>query len=510
MKDLYEYFYNKAKINYKSKTKVSIEGRILDAGEFFTYCLDKHEPFAEFVKNNDFWKLTDKEKADWIRKFWPEYWNYERDLTVKDSDTFTGSEIDISDFELVVDYHTGRKVVFSNKLRSLSKMHPDAYAKALPLHIKKVIADKGMNLATFSFNPYNTFDKQIVELEGQKVTEFNCFIPPTWRCGKGGKLDLSLEEAYAEVEPPAIFVEFLNHLFPQTKHRSFVLNWMYNAIYSRNETYLVLNGKKGAGKNILCDLMGKLVGEDYYRKSNERFFDEGFNAVLDKARLVLLDEIKVEGAKQQNRLKNYINEKLNIEYKGENAVELKQTFNSYIINNNEISDMYLVWDDRRFSAPDITKEDLKELWGEKKINGFVKMFDDIEFQRSIGFWLKRFGRDEALGTIQCLKGERFWEIVHNSLTEWQKVIVDAILSRESGEYSVQDLKQVYKRRVDAGKFPFKIQKIGDFLATYRHRGKDKLGELDGSGENAVIIPSKKFIPFEEISTHTEEELESVL
>lgn len=494
VEELIKNFFEKARISSKSKTKVIIDGRLLDAADFFAHCLNKYKFFETYAQTSGIWKLSDKEKIEWTRKFWQEYFSYDRSQSVYTSDAFEGSDLNTTEFELVLDFHTGKKVVFNNKMRLISKMHPDAYLKSLSAHQRKLVLDQGVKLATFSFNPYNDFEKRLTTLEGQKVVEFNCFTPPPWRCGDDGRLDPDMEGRYAGGTPPKIFMEFLEHLLPNKDHRTFLLHWMHQAMFSRNETYLCLNGKKGAGKNLLCDLLGRLVGQDYYRKANERFFDEGFNSVLDRARLILLDELRVENIKQHNRLKSYINKGQNIERKGVDADRTTETFNSYINNNNDISDMLLFWDDRRFSVPDLTEIKLRDVWTQDKIDKFVEMFEDIEFLRSVGFWIKRTCYVEEFGAFHFLAGERFWKIVFNSLSEWQKIIVEAVTSKEKAEYSIADLKQLYKRRVDANRFPFKIQKIGDFIEDYRHRAEHKLGHLEGVGENAVIIPSEHFKP----------------
>lgn len=511
MDELIKFFFSNAKIYSKTKTRVIVDGRILEASEFYTFCLDKFKAFEDYVVSSGVWKLTDKEKADWVRKFWNDYFTFDRNQTVTISDVFEGSSLNLTSMELVLDYHSGKEVVFNNETRSISQMHPKTFMSGLSAHHKKLIKDGGLKVATFSFNPYNDFERRLVQLEGQHVVEINCFNPPKWRCNDHGKLDAQLENKYNHKHPPKIFLEFLEHLFPKPEHQRFVVHWMHQAIFSRNETYLVLNGKKGAGKNLFCDLLGRLVGEDYYRDANQRFFDEGFNSVLDRARLILLDELKVEDSRKQDRLKKYINKGQNIERKGVDADKTIETFNSYIINNNLISDMYLVWDDRRFSVPDITDKRLKDVWGEAKCEKFAELFDDIEFLRELGFWIKSQGKQEDIGKFQWLAGEQFWKIVHNSLTEWQKVIVDVVMSKEKMEYAITDLKQTYKKRVDASKFPFKIQKIGDFLDQYRHRGDHQIAILEGTGETASVVPTERYLP--ENHTHVSydnEELEDVL
>jgi hypothetical protein len=483
----------RVRIHAKSKTRVMVDNRILDGLAFFNYASEQWEFFATYVKNSDLWRYGDKDKAAWVQSLWESYFAEMRSRTSVASDAFNGSNFNTSDFELVTNFHTGKEVVYNVKQRKISDLHPDAFIKSMGKTQRTIVKEHGIRIATFSFNPYNDFTSRIATIEGQEVVEFNCFHAPKWRCDGNGNLDLGLEKKYADNnKPPKLFLDFIQHLIPDVAHRISVCTWIYNAIFDRNETYLCLNGKKGAGKNLLVDLIGKLVGEDYYAKAPIAFLDAGFNSVLDQTRLLLLDEIKVETQVHHNRLKNYINKMQNIEKKGIDADKSVETFVSYVINNNEISDMLLYWDDRRFSVPDITEKRLEDFWTQEQIDQFVAAMDDIEFQRQVGFWIKFHGRAEKLHNFHVIRGARYWKIVHNSLPEWQKVIVEAITAGTYETISVRELKDLYRRRADVSRFPFKAQRIKDFLGSYRLQGRETLGEIHGIGEDAEIIPSEKF------------------
>lgn len=495
----------KVRIHHKSKTRVMVDNRVLDGLGFFNYFLETQPYFSEHVKNSDLWRFSDKDKAAWCQSLWESYFAELRSRTNTKSDAFNGSNFNTTDFELVVNFHTGTEVVYNVKQRKISDLHPEAFLKSMGKTQRTIVKEHGVRIATFSFNPYNDFTSRVTAIEGQEVTEFNCFHAPGWRCDDKGNLDLGLEEKYKDIkEPPKMFKEFMHHLIPTVEHRFAVYTWIYNAIFDRNETYLCLNGKKGAGKNLLVDLMGKLVGDKYYAKAPVAFLDAGFNSVLDENRLLLLDEIKVETPLHHNRLKNYINKMQNVEKKGIDADKSIETFVSYVINNNEISDMLLYWDDRRFSMPDITNVRLEDVWPQEKIDAFVAAMDDVEFQRQVGFWIKCHGRTEKLHNFHVIRGERYWKIVHNSLPEWQKVIVEAITTRQYETISVRELKDLYRRRADVTRFPFKAQRIKDFLGSYRLLGRDNLGEIHGSGEEAEIIPSEKFRAKSSVQTPMEE------
>lgn len=503
MEDLISKFFDaQIRIHSKSKTKVTIENRVLDASQFYDLAIKEIIFFKEYVLSNDIWQWNDKDKAQWVLKFWDGYFTEMRRRLATASDAFDGSAINTSDFELVANFHTGEKTVYNSKIRAISKMHPDTFLAAMGKSQRAIITETGVRVATFSFNPYNDFERRVIQLEGQAVVEFNCFQAPLWRCTDGSRLvNLELEKQYENVEPPQEFLEFMEHLFPIEDQRMFAYHWMYHAIFGRNETYLCMNGKKGAGKNYLIQLLSYLVGRDYFKDVNQRFFEEGFNAVLDKARLIQLDEIKITKDEHVSRLKKYINRDQNIEYKGIDANVLSETFNSFIVNNNDITDLWLKWDDRRFSVPDISAVKLEDVWPKEKIDKLYESATDIEFQRRVGFFIARQGPKYGGHAFSVLRGERYWKIVYNSLAEWERVILDMALSREHEAASITDIRLAYRDRVDGGKmFPIRLQKIKDFVDDYRHEGLHQIGEVRGYGENAEIVFKA---PFRKPSTKSE-------
>lgn len=491
------YFDSGVRIHFKSKTKVTLENRVYEPLAFYEFSLKTYPFFKEFVLEKEVWQWNDKDKSQWILKFWEGYFAEMRLRMANASDVFDGSSVNTSDFELVSDFHSGEKIVYNSKQRFISKMHPNTFLSAMGKSQRQILTECGVRVATFNFNPYNDFERRVVTLEGQEVVEFNCFHAPMWRCDEKGKLDLSLEKTYENQDAPMEFVEFMRHLVPKEEQRHYVYHWMSQAIFNRNETYLCLNGKKGAGKNFFVELMSHLVGRDYFKDMNQRVFDEGFNAVLDKARLIQLDEIKVETDHHANRLKKYINRDQNIEFKGIDANKLSETFNSFIINNNDITDMRLKWDDRRFSVPDLTVRRLEDIWPKERIDKLYANLTDLDFQRQVGFYVKKAGASYPnASAFSVLKGERFWRIVYNSLSEWERVILDVAIARQHDSIELSDIKTIYRRRVDgAGKmFPLRIQKIRDFLEEYKHNGQDLIGTITGHGEEATVTFFPHFQP----------------
>jgi hypothetical protein len=485
------------RINSRSKTKVTIDNRVFDPLDFYEMFLKEVPFFKEHVLANDIWQWKDKDKAQWVINLWACYFQEMRKRQASSSDAFEGSSINLGDFELVTNFHTGDKIVYNSKIRVISKMHPNALLSSMGKTQRQIMTESGVRLATFSFDPYNDFERRVIKLEGQEVVEFNCFHAPAWRCQDGSTIvDIGLEEKYKEVPAPKEFIEFMTHLFPIKDQRDYVYRWMYNSIFSRNEVYLCLNGKKGSGKNAFVQLLSHLVGRDYFKDINRRVFDEGFNAVLDKARLIQFDEIKADNDHKVDILKKYINRDQNIEKKGVDADALTETFNSFIINNNDITDLKLEWDDRRFSVPDIATKRLKDIWSQDKIDDFHNMFTDIEFQRRVGFFIRRQVGASKVDVFAYLTGKRFWEIVYNSLPEWQRVIVDHAVDKTSLTLNLTELRLNYKRTHEGSKimFPIRNQKVKDFMEDYRHLGTHQIGEVRGYSDDVEIAFFEGFRP----------------
>ena len=308
----------------------------------------------------------------------------------------------------------------------------------------------------------------------------NTYQAPKWRMRAG---DPSLP-------CPKPIQRLLNHIFPDPKDRRYVVNWMRLALLGRNETYLCLNGKKGLGKGILADyLIPALVGRDHYTPAPVGIFTGQFNAVLDKKRAILFDEFKV-GKGEHTKLKRMINKYQNIEKKGVDADRRKETYNSYIISNNDVSDMFLEYDDRRFSVPEINTKRLNEVISGREIADLVTELedDDSDLVWQWGYWVFYHGEATEYDQFSFLAGPHFWKIVYSSLYEWQKFIVDKLVTEKMDVIEVRQAQREFAK--DAGlhsTFPRSITKIEEFLENYLHEAKYQVGRVGKNDEGDWVI-----------------------
>ncbi len=416
----------------------------------------------------------------------------------------TGMEtkFEIENFRYILDVKTDKEHLFNMAFRKVSDVAISAYKKLLTPEQRNVFMSQPIP-SIFSFDPYNIAAYRIVELEGMPLTQFNLYQPPKWmESDKEGNHAIGA----ADVVLPEIIHEFMSHIFPDPKARAFVWCWMHYALVSRCETYLVLNGKKGLGKGLFVEhVLARIVGEDNFKLAPESFLTSDFNSSLDKGRLIYIDEQRVDTELKLNKLKRYINRTQAIERKGVDADKVVDTYNSFVISNNYDLDMRVEWDDRRFSVMDMNKTSLREIWGQDKIDSFVDTMKDPEVQKMLGYYVLYYARQDGQDEFTAWKGSHFYHLAYVHLAEWQKVVVDALLSRKAEEYDLRDLRSDYKARVENGRFPVKVDRISSFLENYLHNGTDKLGQVVNNEDQSLIVPSEKYKPIaannEEFNVH---------
>jgi hypothetical protein len=339
------------------------------------------------------------------------------------------------------------------------------------------------------FNPYSPIALEFrTDAYGRKCNFLNTYKKPNWQYGR----DIGREKG-AEYRPSALFIEFMQHLVPQKECREYVYDWLHYALTDRNETYLVLNGAKGIGKNLFSELLCKpLMGSENQKIAQPSALTSDFNALLAESRMIVFDEFKVDTPEKINKLKRYVNEEQMIERKGYDVSQTTKTYNSFIISNNDMSDMKISWDDRRFSVIDLTKTKLRDVWDDAKIKKLTELFNDEEEMRNIGYWLMY--RIPKYSKFDAWKGEHFYALCYSSFAEWQKVIIDLAMSRAYREITAADVKKEYRKRTDASRVPSYV-KVRDFIENYRHNGVDRIGTLiANTSDNWVLVLDEKFLP----------------
>lgn len=388
----------------------------------------------------------------------------------------------------VLDLKTDEILLFNKKTQAISEMNFKAWERKLQKEEKGIVIST-MRDALLVYDPYNLDTFVPVMWEEMEVLKVNTYVPPPWRTHTEPR----------EVEMPEVIWDLLEHLFPTDEHLTFVLNWMYLALIRRNETYLVLNGAKGVGKGIFCQVLAALVGREHYTDAPLSLLTSHFNSALDHTRLIVFDEQRV-GKSEHNKLKRYINKFQNIEKKGIDADRATEIYNSYVISNNDVGDMYIETDDRRFSVADLNTANLDEILTKNEIDVLVRELEDdsSKLVSDMGYWIYKYGQASHLHEFSVLKGLRFWDLAYNSLKEWQKFLVDKILQMDEVEYQIKSLGREFSKEANNfTRFPRNYSKVDDFLKNYRHKGSIELGTVEKLDGDWCVIPAERYMPAEE-------------
>ena len=330
-----------------------------------------------------------------------------------------GAKFIAEEMELVVDIVTGDKKVLGKAKNMLVPVHPsiieDCWANSR--------GKSHHTYARFKFDPSNPHtpgnDLELVKIqEGgsyhSEVPVINLYEQPGWR----------YTEDVWDGDAPELFERFIEHLFPEDEPRNYVLDWMSNAVFARNQTYLVLVGNPGSGKTVFGDLMCALVGDQYARKAPQSITqpDNRFNATLRHCCFLYIDERNLWKVKEQ--LKEYINNRLTLEAKGVDAIDAEEIHASFLITSNSTKHLRLECKDRRFSVPEISDAYLRDTLSQTEIENFIELFrSDENWKAQLGFYLKRrFKNLKKNFTHLPYKNRAYYKLVLETMPEWLKLM----------------------------------------------------------------------------------------
>src|SRR6185437_15064174 len=113
-------------------------------------------------------------------------------------------------------------------------------------------------------------------------------------------------------------------------------------------TLLCTIGAQGIGKGVFGSILEALHGEANAVKVRDQVFKGQFNAPLANKTLVYVDEIALTTKEAHDRIKDVVNQKVEIESKGKDPVQLKN-YASFYLSSNSFDAIKLEAGDRRYS-----------------------------------------------------------------------------------------------------------------------------------------------------------------
>lgn len=349
------------------------------------------------------------------------------------------------------------------------------------------------------FNPYSLepmISRRHESLDVE-VNHINTYVPPKWRY------------IGAEAKYEGFIRTLMEWLFPVAEEREDVLDWIHHAITYRNGTILCLAGPRGTGKSLLMSIVSYLIGDKYFELVNKEILEEKFNSAFKNRRLIIFEEVEVDNSVVLNRLKALANNKIVLEEKGQDSQTI-DNFTSMAILLNDISQLKVEAQERRFSIPKVAEHDLKRAIPEKEIENFAnRMLGEEVVQEIAEFGEFILARKPRRTWMYPIKGDYYYHICALSMPEWKNFIVKYIA--EKGQDGVPILTSTISAAFavaynidDSNKrgglrFPDRYQKIEQFLKDYKHRGEYYIGsitrEYKGNREYVAILPNTEYLNY---------------
>lgn len=374
----------------------------------------------------------------------------------------------LSSLDIVVDAETNERYVLDvvkNKL--VDDISPKSVLSAYSDKERDMLEKSAMSIGRCIFNPMES--RALYEEEG--FTYLNKYTPPKWRYAERSSDEYAVNR----------FNDLLYHLFNNDESQvTFIYDWIYRLLTSRNETALVLNGFKGVGKNVLYTVCKSLVGINYCAEATSKFGVKEFNDILRDNILILIDEHRIDKGKY-NFLKASFNEWQTIEAKGKAVKSTERIYTNYMIFHNSASDIYMENSERRFSVMDITEKKLTDIWSYSEIEKFCKDIEnpDSHSLTQIGQYILDVGASRKQNPFDLWQGEKYKEIleehidaiIHSTidLVENDKVSADGTISGKVINKHCSNLLGL-KRAT-------KASRAESLFSEYLYRGKYKLGKV---------------------------------
>lgn len=276
-------------------------------------------------------------------------------------------------------------------------------------------------IAEYEYLPY---DCGLLIQNDSGTYSFNTYQPPKWQedyfYSKG-------QEVIKPCKLPKIYDNFFKHLVNDHKESyDYLIKWLANGLQYRNYCILTTIGKQGIGKGVLGEIMRRLFGKHNFYQGSDRMFKGVFNSQIADKRLVYCDEISILHKEEEDRVKLVVNDFIEIEKKGIDAIEKKNYANFYVSSNN-MDSISLTADDRRFSIIELTDKKLNKIMSDTQIKN---LFHDDNIEKLAKFlWNFKVDREEMTNVFMS---ERTEEVRASSLKEWEDFFVFRFCAKNKG------------------------------------------------------------------------------
>lgn len=309
--------------------------------------------------------------------------------------------------------------------------------------------------------------------EGEDLGTFNIYVPPTWT---------KYRDELPSTQKPTLHPlldKFFNHLIPEGDCRNNIFHWISNLLYLFKDPIplLVLYGHAGIGKNTLVEkILLPLVGKSNFHRSAS--VQERFNSSVKNCVLFFSDEGEVKGFVKRN-FKGFHEGEAAIELKGVDVDEPERLYARFVIATNELTDISLNEQDRKFSVPELIDKKLEAAMTIEEIEWLRGFPDNIEAQVEFAAWLKNNYNWEV--SVKAWQKDLFKRICYESRTEWFKQFHRMCVDNET--FALKDL------RKSLGGMNIGTEKIKSAIDNYRHETGLIIASVEHTNKGANFISS---------------------
>lgn len=270
---------------------------------------------------------------------------------------------------------------------------------------------------------YNPLEKSGVMLNEKDSSILNHYHPPEYQ---------SLAPTSDRLHPA--MRKFFTHLFENEESTLYVLGWIKSLLtdFQNPLPILVLCGKAAIGKNTLVEsILVSLVGMRNYHKAAQ--LSERFNSSIANCILHFSDETEVSGIIKRN-LKQFHELYISIERKGVDVIEPERIHARFICATNNIRDLKLDYNDRKFSVPELTSKKLLENLSEEEVQFLFDFKNNLQEQKNFA----QYVIDNFDPIYQPYHGPLFEQICYETLPAWFRSFLK--LADSPDPFTFKDLK----------------------------------------------------------------------
>lgn len=278
-----------------------------------------------------------------------------------------------------------------------------------------------VRVAQFIYDPHAS-GPLTKSIEGGE--QLNLYQPPAWKKDSYFK--------HTELPPapsalPSLYERYFTHLTAgDAGSMTYLLDWLSNSLRGRNFTILTAIGEPGIGKGVLGEIMSGLVGQSNFSRVRDSIFKKQFNGPLRFKQIIYVDEVAITTNEEADRVKDVVNERLEIERKGKDAEET-DNHASFYLTSNRMDAVKIESSDRRFSIIQLTDTPLLKVFPARDIQELSKPANLQE----LALYLN--SRTITSNLMKPFRSERFDDVLEAGLSEWELYLAESFFpSKEVG------------------------------------------------------------------------------